>query len=250
MHHILVVDDDEEITALLTQYITRFGYATYSACDGDSMRAQLASQPIDLVVLDVMLPGVDGIRLAKELRSHSQLPIIMLTARANPFDCVLGLELGANDYMGKPFEPRELVARIQNVLRSSTAAAAAAAALQPQAVLQELAEVVLFDGWQLYTMERHLVSPDGVVVPLSGAELRLLCTFLRSPRRVCSRDKLMEQAHGRTMAAFERSIDLLVSRLRQKLGDDPRAPALLKTVRGVGYVLEVQEVQGQPTWQR
>ncbi|MDI9857061.1 response regulator transcription factor [Comamonas sp. 17RB] len=248
MHHILVVDDDEEITALLTQYLTRFGYATYAACDGDSMRAQLAAQPIDLVVLDVMLPGVDGIRLAKELRSRSQLPIIMLTARANPFDCVLGLELGANDYMGKPFEPRELVARIQNVLRNS--AAAAAAAIRPVTLPPDLLEVVQFDGWQLYTMERHLVSPDGVVVPLSGAELRLLCTFLRTPRRVCSRDKLMEQAHGRTMAAFERSIDLLVSRLRSKLGDDPRSPVLLKTVRGVGYVLEVQNVQGQPVWQR
>ena len=242
MHHILVVDDDEEITSLLTQYLTRFGYATYSAHDGDSMQAQLKAHPIDLVVLDVMLPGVDGIRLAKDLRAHSQLPIIMLTARANPFDCVLGLELGANDYMGKPFEPRELVARIQNVLRQTAAAA------RPVAAEPDMADVVQFDGWKLFSMERHLISPDGMVVSLSGAEVRLLCTFLRTPRRVCSRDRLMELAHGRTMAAFERSIDLLVSRLRQKLEADPRSPTLIKTVRGVGYLLEVQSVQGQVAW--
>lgn len=244
MHHILVVDDDEEITTLLTRYLTRFGFATYVASDGDGMRAQLAAHPIDLVVLDIMLPGVDGIRLAKELRERSQLPIIMLTARANPFDCVLGLTLGANDYMGKPFEPRELVARIQNVLRYTATAA------QVGECTQELAEVVQFDGWQLYSKERYLVAPDGTVVPLSGAEFRLLSTFLRSPRRVCSRDRLMEMAQGRTMAAFERSIDLLVSRLRQKLGDDPRAPTLIKTVRGVGYLLEARKVQGQTVWPR
>ncbi|WP_027014636.1 response regulator transcription factor [Comamonas composti] len=242
MHHILVVDDDEEITTLLTQYLTRFGYATYAAGDGEAMRAQLAAHPIDLVVLDVMLPGVDGIRLAKELRERSQLPIIMLTARANPFDCVLGLELGANDYMGKPFEPRELVARIQNALRN------ASAAVQRQSASLDAAEVVQFDGWQLHSMERRLTSPEGKEVTLSGAEFRLLNTFLRSPRRVCSRDQLMEQANGRTILAFERSIDLLVSRLRQKLGDDSRAPTLIKTIHGAGYLLEVRNVQGQSTW--
>jgi len=242
MQHILVVDDDDDITTLLTQYLTRFGYATYAACDGVSMRTQLAAQPMDLVVLDIMLPGTDGITLARELRERSTLPIIMLTARANPYDCVLGLEMGADDYMSKPFEPRELVARIQNVLRRS-------AAPPPSVTARSLNEVVRFDGWELHGVERHLRSPAGTIVPLSNAEYRLLCTFLRMPRRVCSRDQLMEHARGRAMESFERSIDLLVSRLRHKLSDNPRAPALIKTVRGVGYVFNIQSVQGQAGWQ-
>ena len=210
MQHILVVDDDVEITTLLTDYLTRFGYAAYAACNAQTMRAQMAAQPIGLVVLDVMLPGTDGITLARELRERSRVPIIMLTARANPYDCVLGLEMGADDYMGKPFEPRELVARIQIVLRRTRGAEAP--------VRQGPDEVVRFDGWTLHSLERHLVSPGGMVVPLSNAEFRLLCTFLRMPRRVFSRDQLMEQARGRAMDAFERSIDLLVSRLRSKPG--------------------------------
>lgn len=242
MQHILVVDDDHDITTLLTQYLTRFGYATYSARDSVSMRVQLAAQPMDLVVLDIMLPGTDGITLARELRERSALPIIMLTARANPYDCVLGLEMGADDYMSKPFEPRELVARIQNVLRR-------AAAARPSAAVPALQEVVRFDGWELHSVERHLLSPTGTIVPLSNAEYRLLCTFLRMPRRVCSRDQLMEQARGRAMESFERSIDLLVSRLRHKLSDNPRAPALIKTIRGVGYLFNIQTVQGQVGWQ-
>jgi two-component system OmpR family response regulator len=187
-----------------------------------------------------MLPGTDGITLARELRERSRVPIIMLTARANPYDCVLGLEMGADDYMGKPFEPRELVARIQTVLRRTRGESAPAP--------QEPDGVVRFDGWTLHSIERHLVSPQGVVVPLSNAEFRLLCTFLRMPRRVFSRDQLMEQARGRAMDAFERSIDLLVSRLRSKLSDDPRSPSMIRTVRGAGYVFNVQSLQGQVGW--
>jgi len=243
MPHILVVDDDEDITTLLTQYLGRFGFTAHAAGDARAMRAQLAAHPIDLVVLDVMLPGEDGITLARELRARSRLPIIMLTARANPYDCVLGLEMGADDYMGKPFEPRELVARIQNVLRR--------AALPDAQALQASADaVVRFDGWTLRGLERHLVSPRGVVVPLSNAEFRLLCTFLRSPRSIFRREQLMEQARGRAMDAFERSIDLLVSRLRQKLAGDPRDPSLIKTVRGVGYLFNSQTVQGMAAWPR
>ena len=240
MQHILVVDDDVEITTLLTEYLARFGHAAHAACDAASMRAQMLAHPIGLVVLDVMLPGTDGITLARELRERSRVPIIMLTARANPYDCVLGLEMGADDYMGKPFEPRELVARIQTVLRRTRGESAPAR--------QEPDGLVRFDGWTLHSIERHLVSPQGVVVPLSNAEFRLLCTFLRMPRRIFSRAQLMEQARGRAMDAFERSIDLLVSRLRSKLSDDPRSPSMIRTVRGAGYVFNVQSLQGQVGW--
>ena len=240
MQHILVVDDDVEITTLLTEYLARFGYAAHAAGDALSMRAQMAVHPIGLVVLDVMLPGTDGITLARELRERSRVPIIMLTARANPYDCVLGLEMGADDYMGKPFEPRELVARIQTVMRRL--------AHEGPLASQGPDEVVRFDGWELHCVERHLRSPQGVVVPLSNAEFRLLCTFLRMPRRIFSRDQLMEQARGRAMDAFERSIDLLVSRLRSKLSDDPRSPSMIRTVRGAGYLFNVQSLQGQVGW--
>lgn len=242
MQTILVVDDDVEITSLLTEYLTRFGYAARAAGDAAGMHAALAAHAVDLVVLDVMLPGTDGITLARELRQRSRVPIIMLTARADPYDRVLGLEMGADDYMAKPFEPRELVARIQTVLRRLLH--------EGPPAQQGPDEVVRFDGWELHCIERHLVSPQGLVVPLSNAEFRLLCTFLRMPRRIFSRDQLMEQARGRAMDAFERSIDLLVSRLRSKLADDPRAPSLIRTVRGAGYVFQVQSLQGQVGWLR
>lgn len=243
MPHILVVDDDEDITTLLTQYLTRFGFIAHAAADAQAMRAQLGAHPIDLVVLDIMLPGTDGITLARELRARSQIPIIILTARANPYDCVLGLEMGADDYMGKPFEPRELIARIQTVLRRAAQSNAQDAHASAEAVVR-------FDGWTLHGMERHLVSPQGVVVPLSNAEFRLLCTFLRTPRCIFSRDQLIEDARGRAMNSFERSIDLLVSRLRHKLADDPREPTMIKTVRGVGYLFNSQSVQGRAEWLR
>lgn len=247
MSHILVVDDDEDITTLLTQYLNRFGFTAHAASDGLSMRAQLAAQPMDLVVLDIMLPGTDGITLARELRARSQLPIIILTARANPYDCVLGLEMGADDYMGKPFEPRELVARIQTVLRRAAATGASAGGAARGSVADA---VVRFDGWTLHGMERHLISPQGMVVPLSNAEFRLLCTFLRRPRCVLGRDRLMEEARGRAMDMLDRSIDLLVSRLRHKLADDSRDPAIIKTVRGAGYLFNSQTVQGPVAWLR
>ncbi|APW43742.1 response regulator [Rhodoferax saidenbachensis] len=238
--HILIVDDDTEITSLLGEYLTRFNFVAHVACDGDSMRTQLDSHPIDLVVLDVMLPGTDGLVLSREIRQHSRLPVIMLTARSNTFDRVVGLENGADDYVSKPFEPRELVARIQTVLRR---AAQSDAASNPAR-----SDVVCFDGWELHREDRCLTSPTGLVVALSNAEFRLLTTFLQTPRRLFSRDQLMEQARGRAMDAFERSIDLLVSRLRQKLADDPDEPSMIKTVRGAGYMFNVQSVQGRMAW--
>lgn len=239
--HILIVDDDTEITALLSDYLSRFNLVPHVACDGDSMRAQLAQHAIDLVVLDVMLPGVDGLVLSREIRQRSSLPVIMLTARSNPYDRVLGLENGADDYMSKPFEPRELVARIHTVLRRSTQLHDAPSNLARS-------EVVCFDGWELHREDRCLTSPTGLVIALSNAEFRLLNTFLQTPRRLFSRDQLMEQARGRAMDAFERSIDLLVSRLRQKLADDSDEPSMIKTVRGAGYMFNVQSVQGRTAW--
>jgi two-component system OmpR family response regulator len=238
---ILIVDDDEGITELLRDYLSRFGLQVHVAGDGAAMHRQLADQAIDLLVLDLMLPGTDGLQLAREVRRSTAMPIIMLTARSHPYDRVLGLESGADDYMGKPFEPRELVARIQTVLRRAKGAQAASAPLH--------SNVVRFDGWELHRDDRCLISPAGLMVALSNAEFRLLFTFLQMPRRLFSRDQLMEQARGRAMESFDRSIDLLVSRLRQKLADDPREPKMIKTVRGAGYLFNVRSVQGQPAWQ-
>ena len=238
---ILIVDDDEGITGLLSDYLGRFGLVPHVAGDGVGMRQQLARHPIDLVVLDLMLPGEDGMALARELRQSSNLPIIMLTARSNAYDRVLGLESGADDYMSKPFEPRELVARIHTVLRRASAAHGGGSSLSRS-------EVVRFDGWQLHREDRCLTSPAGLVVALSNAEFRLLSLFLQMPRRLFSRDQLMEQARGRAMDSFERSIDLLVSRLRQKLSDDSSGVSMIKTVRGSGYLFNVQSVQGAVAW--
>lgn len=238
---ILIVDDDEDITSLLKDYLARFSYTVHTAGDGVAMRRQLALHAIDLVVMDVMLPGVDGLVLAREVRQQSVLPIIMLTARSNPYDRVVGLENGADDYVSKPFEPRELVARIQTVLRRSSA-------MNDGPPDPARSDVVVFDGWELHREERCLHSPDGLVVALSTAEFRLLCTFLQTPGRLFSRDQLIEQARGRSMDAFERSIDLLVSRLRQKLTRQDDAPSMIKTVRGAGYLFNVQSVQGRMAW--
>lgn len=238
---ILIVDDDADITQLLHDYLTPFGFTVFTAADGPAMRRVMAERAIELVVLDVMMPGTDGLSLAREVRRQSLTPIIMLTARSNPLDRVIGLENGADDYMSKPFEPRELVARIHTVLRRSQT-------LNDAPPDPTRNEVVCFDGWELHRDKRHLHSPDGLVVPLSNAEFRLLCTFLQAPQRVVSRDQLVERAHGRAMDAFERSIDLLVSRLRQKLARHENACSLIKTVRGAGYLFNVRSVQGRSAW--
>ncbi|MDP3520351.1 MAG: response regulator transcription factor [Hydrogenophaga sp.] len=238
---ILLVDDDEEITELLGAYLQRFNFEVHSAANGTDMQAQLQRHTIDLIVLDLMLPGRDGLELIRELRAHSNVPVIMLTARTAPLDRVLGLEHGADDYLGKPFEPRELVARIHSVLRRFCGAGDT----EPHGGAND---VICFDGWELHREARHLLSPTGLVVPLSNAEFRLLSTFLQTPRRLFSRDQLMEQARGRAMDAFERSIDLLVSRLRHKLVDTSREEPLIKTVRGAGYLFNARSVKGRLAW--
>lgn len=227
--NILVVDDDREISTLLAEYLEKNGYKALTAGDGKAMWKVLDENRIDLIVLDLNLPGEDGLTLCRNLRARSNIPVIMLTARGEPLDRILGLEMGADDYLPKPFEPRELFARIRSVLRRTHALPPNMDSAEPQQVR--------FAGWTMDYTARHLINPDGVVVALSGAEFRLLKIFLDHANRVLSRDQLLNLTQGRDADPFDRSIDLQISRLRQKLGDDARSPQIIKTVRNEGYVL-------------
>ncbi len=236
--HILVVDDDRDIRQLVGDYLRQNGYRVSLAAHGKEMRNLLDSNRIDLIVLDLMLPGEDGLSLCRNVRANpalAQLPILMLTARGETIDRVIGLEMGADDYLAKPFEPRELLARIRNILRRSRSLPTT-----PAGQVNRYA----FSGWVLDTGLIRLTSPQGVVVPLSGAEYRLLKIFVEHPQRVLNRDQLMDLTKGRDADPFDRSIDLQISRLRQKLGDDARSPTLIKTLRNEGYVLAA-EVQAE-----
>ncbi len=225
MHRLLVVDDDSDIRGLLAEQLGRTGYTVSTARDGAEMRHALAREHIDLIVLDLKLPREDGLALCRELRARSSTPVIMLTARSEPIDRVLGLEMGADDYLAKPFEPRELLARIRNVLRRTEALPAN---LEPLAMRR-----AAFSGWLFDLERRHLVDPAGRVVMLSGAEFRLLRVFVGHANKVLSREQLVALSSGRSYEAQDRAIDLQVSRLRQKLGD---AGGLIRTVRNEGYV--------------
>ena len=227
--HVLVVDDDAETRGLLQEYLQKQGYRVTTAADGKALRAALAAARPDLIVLDVMLPGEDGLQLCRELRSRSNLPVIMLTARGEETDRIVGLEMGADDYLAKPFNPRELLARIKSVLRRARSL--------PENLEPEAAKAFRFAGWTLDAATRDLTAPDGVVVPLSGTEFKLLRVFLSHPNRVLSRDQLIELMVSREAGPFDRAIDVQVSRLRQRLRDDAREPRIIKTVRGEGYVL-------------
>ena len=227
--HILVVDDDAEIRSLLGDYLRKNGYRVSLGGDGQAMRTALSRGKIDLVVLDLMMPGEDGLSLCRDLRSHSDLPVIMLTARGEETDRIVGLEMGADDYLAKPFNPRELLARIKSVLRRYRSL--------PRSLRADDARSIAFAGWRLDVIARHLVSPDGVTTPLSGAEYQLLKIFLSHPNHVLSRDQLMVLAKGREADPADRTIDIQVSRLRHRLRDDSADPKIIKTVRGEGYVL-------------
>ncbi len=233
--HILVVDDHQEIRDLVARYLEQYEMRVSTARDGQEMKKLLAASAIDLVVLDLMMPGEDGLALCRHLREHSQIPIIMLTAMAEETDRVLGLEMGADDYLTKPFFPRELLARIKAVLRRTEA-------LPPQRQSLE-AEQLQFDCWRLDVSRRELVGQDEVAVPLSTAEFKLLSTFLAHPRRVLSREQLLDMTRGRQADVFDRSIDNQVSRLRRKIEQDPGNPVLIKTVWGGGYMLSVDVTQ-------
>lgn len=230
--HILIVDDDREIRDLVSAYLRKNGLRVTVAADGRQLRAFLDADRVDLIVLDIMMPGDDGLVLCRELRAgrHKATPVVMLTARNDETDRIVGLEMGADDYLAKPFAARELLARIKAVLRR-------ARMLPPNLQVTEAGQLLTFGDWRLDTVARHLLDGEGTAVALSGAEYRLLRVFLDHPQRVLSRDQLLNLTQGREAELFERSIDLLVSRVRQRLRDDAREPAYIKTVRSEGYVL-------------
>ena len=229
--HILVVDDDREIRQMVADYLRKNGLRASEAADGREMRAVLDTHAIDLIVMDVMMPGEDGLTLTRNLRAgkHRAIPVVMLTAREDQTDRIIGLEMGADDYVTKPFAARELLARIKAVIRRTRM-------LPPNLQVTEAAQMLAFGRWRLDTTARHLLDPDGTVVALSGAEFRLLRVFLDHPNRVLNRDQLLNLTQGRDAELFDRSIDLLVSRLRQRLQDDAREQSYIKTVRSEGYV--------------
>ena len=229
--HVVIVDDDREIRGLLAQYLEKHDFRTTTVADGREMRRILERSHVDLLVLDLMLPGEDGLSLCRELRSRSQMPIIMLTGRGEDVDRIVGLELGADDYVAKPFNPRELLGRIKAVLRRSAHA--------PRDPSPESVRGFSFGGWRLDTVTRTLTNEEGGDVALSGAEYRLLAVLLGAGNRVLTRAQLTELLRGRDADPFDRSIDVRVSRLRQLLGDDARAPQIIKTVYGEGYVIGV-----------
>jgi two-component system, OmpR family, response regulator len=229
--HLVIVDDDREIRTLLSQYLEKHDFRTTAVAEGKEMRRVMERSRVDLVVLDLMLPGEDGLSICRELRTRSQVPVIMLTARGEDVDRIVGLELGADDYVPKPFNPRELLGRIRAVLRR--------AAHAPRDPSPETIRSFTFNGWKLDTTTRTLTDVEGKEVALSGAEYRLLAVLLSSANRVLSRAQLTELLRGREADPFDRSIDVRVSRLRQILGDDARAPQIIKTVYGEGYVVGV-----------
>jgi two-component system, OmpR family, response regulator len=230
---VLIVDDDHDIRSLLSEFLQRNEVRAFQAADGAEMWAVLESESIDLIVLDLNLPGEDGLTLCRRLRDYSHCPIIMLTAKTSPIDRIIGLETGADDYVCKPFEPLELLSRVRSVMRRAKLSAAGANVVGEPVKL-------FFSGWVLDLTSRHLLNPQGVVISLSGAEFRLLKIFLDRPNRILNRDQLMDILHGREASAFDRSIDLQISRLRQKIEQDSKTPEILKTVRNEGYILAAQ----------
>ena len=270
--HILVVDDDAETRNLLREYLQKNGYRVSAAADGPAMRAAMNVAQPDLVVLDVMLPGEDGLSLCRDLRARGNVPVIMLTARGEETDRIVGLELGADDYITKPFSPNEVIARVRALLRRAHRAAPddhrivglemgaddylpkpfnprellariktilRRTRTLPENLQPEASGTLRFGGWSLDTATRDLLSPAGVVVALSGTEYKLLRIFLAHPGRVLNRDQLIDLMLSRDASPFDRSIDVQVSRLRHRLGDTAKEPAIIKTVRGEGYVLSV-----------
>lgn len=229
--HILVVDDHADIRDLLKRFLEQHGFKVTCARDGKEMKRHLENSNFTLIVLDLMLPGEDGLTLCRDLRARSSIPVVMLTAMGEEMDRIIGLEMGADDYLAKPFNPRELLARIKAVLRRAN--------LIPDHQ-EEMPDRLYFDQWQLDLARRELVDQQGVSISLSTAEFDLLKVFLDRPKRVLSRDQLLDMARGREAQAFDRAIDTLVSRLRRKLEQDPKKPELIKTVWGGGYMFSAE----------
>jgi len=224
--HILVVDDQQEIRNVVQEYLTGEGFRVSTAQDGAGMRRILGQSPADLVILDLMLPGEDGLTLARSLRSQSAIGIIILTGRGETVDRIIGLEMGADDYLPKPFHLRELLARVKSVLRRVRSGEA------PQPARSR----ARFAGWSLDLSSRELTAPSGEVVRLTTGEFDLLAAFVSNANQVLSRDRLLDLARNREAGPFDRTIDVQVGRLRRKLEDDPQNPTLIKTVRGSGYI--------------
>jgi len=234
--HILVVDDDGETRQLIAKFLRQNGYRVTAVRDGREMMEAVRTAPINLVVLDVMLPGASGLDLCRELRKTSPIPIVMISAKGEETDRVVGLEIGADDYLAKPFAPRELLARVRAVLRRALAS--------PGLVGQQPGRLVQFAGWTLDLLRRELTSPDGVAVDLSTGEYDLLLAFIEHPQRVLSRDQLLDLAKNRVSAGIDRTIDIQVSRLRRKIDADPVAAPLIKTIRGAGYIFTPTVTRG------
>jgi len=229
--HILVVEDDREIRTMVSRFLTKNGCRVTATEDAQSMGRALGMSRIDLIVLDIMLPGEDGLSICRRLRATSSTPIIMLTAAGEPVARVVGLEMGADDYVAKPFDPHELLARIRAVLRRAMTLPRDQGAL---------AQAMRFAGWRIDPMARELRNPEGVRVILTGAEFDLLLAFCRHARRTLTRDQLLDLSQGRGTEVMNRSVDILVSRIRRKMERDPRDPSFIKTVRSGGYVFTPQ----------
>jgi len=230
--HLLIVDDDKELCALLSKFLSRHGYRVSVAHNGSEMASILEASRVSLVILDLMLPGEDGLVLCRRLRAASTLPIIMLTARGDEVDRIIGLEMGADDYLAKVANPRELLARVRAVLRRAGSTE----------VDVDQARILEFAGWRLDVTRRQLYSSNDALVPLRAGEFELLLAFVKRPQRVLSRDQLLDLSRGRSAGVFDRSIDVQVSRLRRKIEPDPKDPTLIKTVRSGGYILAVNVV--------
>ncbi len=237
MPHILLVDDDADILILLSGFFRNHGHAVTTATGGAAMFEALQRQPSDIVILDVMLQNEDGFSLCRRLRATSRIPVIMLTAMADHTDRVVGLEIGADDYVTKPFDQRELLARVKAVLRRT-------AELATAPVASEIRPALCFAGWRLDVARRELRSADNALVLLSGGEFDLLLAFAEHPQRVLTRDQLLDLARGLSHAAYDRSIDVQVSRLRHKLEDDPKSPSIIRTVRNGGYIFAPEVMRG------
>ncbi|HIJ83212.1 MAG: DNA-binding response regulator [Magnetococcales bacterium] len=227
--HILVVDDDPEICKLVGDFFHKNGFQVTSAHNGKGLQDVLDRQKVDLVVLDLMLPDEDGLVLCRNLRSRSNIPVIILSSRGEEMDRIIGLEMGADDYIPKPFHPRELLARVKSVLRRSRA-------LPDDVSEDDSGALYRFAGWTLDVPTRQLYTPAGDKIFLSGGEFALLRVFLNHPNKILTRDQLLTFSHGREIEPYDRTIDMQVSRLRRRLRDDPKSPELIKTVRSLGYV--------------
>ena len=237
--HILIVDDDTEIRDLLSRFLAKHDFRVTTAKDGRDMHQALKDWKIDLIVLDLMMPGDNGLTLCSQVRAESDIPIIMLTAMGEDVDRIVGLEVGADDYIPKPFNPRELTARIKAVLRRTTAAS-----LAPSVpITEDSGEIVRFEDFELETATRTL-RKDGEAILLTAGEYELLVAFVEHPRRVLNRDQLLDMARGRAASPFDRAIDVQVGRLRKKIEPAAKIPNLIKTVRGGGYMFTPEVIRG------